>query len=93
MSARQISASIIKQYKIPQFSKTNKLHQEIAKCCSSGHQFITLGQSEEAIVQHRMMDKLVGKLYDFDPTQMDHFISALTGKLKYFPFLTPVEAE
>jgi len=93
MSARQISASIIKQYKIPQFSRISKLHREIAKCCLSGHKFIRLGQSEEAIVQHRMMDTFVGKLYDFDPTQMDHFISALTGKLRYFPFSTSVEAE
>jgi len=93
MSARQISASIIKQYKIPRFSRTNTLHQEIGQCCSSGHEFIRLNQLEKAIAQHRMMDKLVGKLYGFDLTQMDHFISALAGKLKYFPFSIATEAK
>lgn len=92
MSGRQISASIIQQYKIPRFTRTNKLHQQIARCCLSGHKFMSLGQSEKAIIQHRMIDELVGKLFGLDPTEMDHFISALTGRLKYFPFSTAVEA-
>ena len=86
ISARQVSANVIKHYGIPAYKKDDRIHQGIAAACRAGHVAMSQGDIFHATAQYEKVNSLVAQLYGFTDVQMARFTEELKRKVRKYPF-------
>lgn len=88
ISARQISANVIKHYNIPEYDPKDKLHRSISHACKDGHSAMANNDLDLAIACFENIDLLSAQLFGLSKKQISAFREMLQRKLGYFPFKT-----